>query len=91
MKEGVRIAMATLLILILTVLLSGCGRGDGVAPPSPTAPSPPSQKYTLLVYMVGSDLESGCKEDERTGQIVCNPEEGGAATDDLEEMKQVGY
>jgi hypothetical protein len=50
--------------LILTIMLAGCGGGSNSA----------ATKHTVLVYMVGSDLESG----------------GGAATADIAEMVKVG-
>lgn len=56
-----------LITVLAAIGLVGCnGGGEETATPSAT--------YTALVYMVGSDLESG----------------GGSATSDLQEMTQVG-
>ena len=67
-------------VLMVLLLLAACGDGgtsgsSSAPPPSPTPPSPSAKaKATVLVYMVGSDLES--KDD--------------SATENIEEMMKVG-
>lgn len=65
-----------LVCLLLLTGLTACG-GGGDSPPPPKA-----QTTTLLVYMVGSDLESG------HGEKKGSTEEGGAATGNIQEMLQ---
>ncbi len=58
-----------------SILLSSCGGGETTTPSTTgNGSGTASQKSTVLVYMVGSDLESG----------------GGAGTTDIEEMMQIG-
>lgn len=62
----------------LILMMWGCGGGGGDGGP---VSSPPTATYTALVYMVGSDLESGKDPTQPPA---------GAATSDLAEMMQVG-
>lgn len=62
--------IAVWLVLLLSV---GCGGGGGDSSPSNTTTTA-IPKYTVMVYIVGSDLESG----------------GNAGSSDLAEMMQVG-
>lgn len=66
---------------VIGAVLSACGGGgdstptsNNPIPPTVNNPTTPAPKYTFLVYMVGSDLESG----------------SGFGTNDLTEMMQVG-
>lgn len=64
---------ALALFLAALLVLAGCGGGSGSGlPPDPTPTTP--QTTTLMVYMVGSDLES------RDGQATANLKEMLAAT-----------
>lgn len=78
-------------VLCLAIcMLSGCGGGGGgsTADTGGTGGiiTVPAQKQTVLVYMVGSDLESGYSP----GQPVPTEPAAGAASADLEEMMAVG-
>lgn len=72
----------TALYSAMSVILAACGGGDGDNSSTPVPTKTPTR--TVLVYMVGSDLESGKKPD---GTFK---DEGGAATADLAEMMKVG-
>ena len=65
----------SLLITFLSLfLLAGCSGGGGGGTTTTDDTTTSTAKYTVMVYMVGSDLESG----------------GNAGTTDLAEMMQVG-
>jgi hypothetical protein len=57
-----------------SLLLAACGGGGGSGGDDEPVPPESSSKYTVMVYMVGSDLES----------------QGGAASADIAEMMQIG-
>lgn len=66
-----------LAVAVLATGLAACGGSDDDPAPSPTPTPPPAVRAetTLLVYMVGSDLESN----------------GDAATVNIEEMQRVAF
>ncbi len=63
-----------MLLILLAVLLAACGGGSADAPGEQAAASNSQSTTTLMIYMVGSDLES----------------KAGAATKDLEEIAASG-
>ncbi|HDR8968253.1 TPA: peptidase C11 [Burkholderia vietnamiensis] len=76
LKKGVNVVnhfSAKLTALTLVIFLASCGGDDT---PSPQPNPQPQAATTVMVYMVGSNLESGGE----------NPEMGGNATTNLEEM-----
>lgn len=81
--------LAAVLCLAICIL-SGCGGGGGGSTVDTGGTggiiAVPAQKQTVLVYMVGSDLESGYSP----GEPVPTEPAAGAASADLEEMMAVG-
>lgn len=75
------------LLCSLLATMTGCG-GDAEAELEgvPVTPTEAKANYTVMVYMVGSDLERGKDKTLPIG----GDNGGGAATSDLEEMMKVG-
>ncbi len=65
-----------LLFILLFIFIQGCAF---LGFQTVKLPTNVKEKYTLMVYMVGSDLEAGTSEWS-----------GGAATTDMKEMMSVG-
>ena len=90
-----------LLAPVVAAALVACGGGGGggavflpipVAPGEPAPPTPPvvaKAKKTVLIYMNGSDLESGIRRDASGRIRERNP--GMAATQNIQEMLQVRF
>lgn len=77
--------MIALLCSLLATMM-GCGGNAEADLEGTTTTETARAKYTVLVYLVGSNLESGCNLS--TGN--CPPTADGAASADLAEMANVG-
>lgn len=74
-----------IVVWLVLLLTAGCGGGGSNPSTTTTTTTTTTPKYTVMVYMVGSDLESGKDKNQPIGG-----NNGGAASTDLAEIGSVG-